>query len=89
MPIFANGNQKGQQPTHEVILIDGQELVGMQRIGGPYRSKGDHTPGEMNGKLREKAKDWHKETFEFVESLKSEKGELGFIGYCSFLRITV
>lgn len=75
MPVFADGNDDGQSPTHEIILVDSNALIGMQRIGGPYRSKESHTPGEFNKDLRERAKAWHKETFDFVESLNSPKGK--------------
>lgn len=75
MPVFADGNEDGQSPTHELILVDSNALIGMQRVGGPWASTESHTPGEFDKGLRERAKAWHKETYDFVESLNTQRGE--------------
>lgn len=58
--------------THELILVNAQDLVGMEREGGgPFDShlSSEHA-GQLDGPLGKAAHAAYKETYEFVESVK-------------------
>lgn len=58
--------------THELIMINAQDLVGMGREGGgPFDThlSSDHA-GKLDGQLRDEAHSAYRETYEFVESVK-------------------
>ncbi|GAC96690.1 potential Mn2+ homeostasis protein [Pseudozyma hubeiensis SY62] len=59
--------------THELVLVNAQDLVGMEREGGgPFDThlSSDH-PGKLDGRLGDTAHSAYKETYDFVESVKS------------------
>ncbi|SJX60147.1 related to protein FR, involved in hyphal branching [Sporisorium reilianum f. sp. reilianum] len=58
--------------THELVLVNAQDLVGMERQGGgPFDSylSSDH-PGQLDGQLGDNAHRAYKHTYDFVESVK-------------------
>lgn len=58
--------------THELVLVNAQDLVGMERQGGgPFDTylSSDH-PGKLDGQLGENAHRAYKATFDFIESVK-------------------
>ncbi|SPO20676.1 related to protein FR, involved in hyphal branching [Ustilago trichophora] len=59
--------------THELILVNAQDLVGMERQGGgPFDTRlGSDHPGKLDGQLGDNAHNAYKETYEFVESIRS------------------
>lgn len=58
--------------THELILVNAQDLVGMEREGGgPFDThlSSEHS-GKLDGQLGDNAHSVYKETYDFVESVK-------------------
>lgn len=58
--------------THELVLINAQDLVGMEREGGgPFDThlSSDHL-GKLDGQLGDNAHREYKDTYDFVESVK-------------------
>lgn len=60
--------------SHELVLIDAQDLVGMQRVGGQWASPPPAQPGVFGGALRKTAQARFAETYAFVEALKATRG---------------
>lgn len=58
--------------THELILVNAQDLVGMEREGGgPFDTHlSSNHPGKLDGPLGDNAHSAYKETYDFVESVK-------------------
>jgi len=59
--------------THELVLVNAQDLVGMEREGGgPFDThlSSDHA-GKLDGQLGDQAHSAYKETYEFVEFVRS------------------
>ncbi|SPC65128.1 related to protein FR, involved in hyphal branching [Ustilago sp. UG-2017b] len=58
--------------THELIMVNAQDLVGMEREGGgPFDThlSSEHT-GKLDGQLGDNAHIAYKETYNFIESVK-------------------
>ncbi|EPQ32146.1 uncharacterized protein PFL1_00343 [Pseudozyma flocculosa PF-1] len=60
--------------THELVLVDAEALVGMQRAGGgPYDTR---TPpahqGQLDGPLLDEARTAFPDTFDFIERIANE-----------------
>ncbi|PWN52812.1 hypothetical protein IE53DRAFT_384747 [Violaceomyces palustris] len=67
--ITLDGTQGSGKPTHELIIVNAQDLVGMQRVGGPFSSRLPSNSGKLEGPLLEDAKERFRETYRFVEEL--------------------
>nr|CDI51066.1 related to protein FR, involved in hyphal branching [Melanopsichium pennsylvanicum 4] len=60
--------------THELIMVNAQDLVGMERQGGgPFDThlSSDHL-GKLDGQLGHNAQNTYKETYDFVESFEHD-----------------
>ena len=65
------GDIQDTQATHEIVLVNAQDLVGMEREGGgPFDT---HTlpehAGHLDGPLKDEAQLRFKDTYKFVESI--------------------
>ncbi|PWZ02919.1 hypothetical protein BCV70DRAFT_197171 [Testicularia cyperi] len=71
--LVSTDSEKGA--THELVLVNGQDLVGMERQGGgPFDSvlRPQH-PGYLDGALGDSAKSRFAETYNFVQMLNDSK----------------
>lgn len=75
--ILVSANE-AQGATHELVLVNAQDLVGMEREGGgPFDTalRPQH-PGHLDGALGKSARTVYQETYNFVTSVGNSRSQL-------------
>lgn len=69
---------QSQGATHELVLVNAQDLVGMERQGGgPFDTSLQSThPGKLDGALGKSASRDYRETYDFVTSVGNSQSQL-------------